>query len=650
MSTHRKPSKNRRARSGVLAPGGRRPVALFFLTLIAVLASGRAGAIALDASDVEGETSFNTNLNWDDGQAPSAGNDYETAGFVLRTPAGSDGEIFAGESLTVNDDGALYMAASTGFGVVRVDDLRLDDGTISYQSATGRQRLRGVVTMASGGGSFDAGGTGKTLFIDSRITGAGEINIISSTAPTGAAGTVVFTSGSNDYTGNVNIDAGVVLGQTNANALSSNGDGIVVADGVLNINGLDAAINGLAGTGSVVSGSGSPTFTLDGASGQQAFSGVISGGLDLVKTGGSGQTLSGANTYTGLTSVEGGTLTIQNDTALGTVAGETEVAGSGRVALQGGIAVAEVFRLYGRGDGGVHLENVADANSISSAVRLEDSTTGDSSETFSIESANGSLNIAEAQSFVESGDAATLRLGGDSTSGVNIIGALTLTSGSENNLTKTGASEWSIDSAQISDGTISTQGGVLSLTGAAALTGSMVFEISDSAELDVTGLTDGTLNVADTQKLKGDGLVDGNIVAASGSELTAGDFGQVGELAVNGLLDLDGTLQVDIGNGIDTLIVADNLDLESAILDLNVLSSGTAGYMVLAKYGSLTGVFDEGLITITSGFEYDIVYNDALKQIEINVTATAAAPLPAPLALIATGLLILSWRRNARRR
>jgi autotransporter-associated beta strand protein len=91
--------------------------------------------------------------------------------------------------------------------------------------------------------------------------------------------------------------------------VSSNGTG----EGRLNLAGFSETINGLSGSGVVDSGTGTPTLTLGANDASAVFSGVISnsdGTLGLVKTGTGTQTLSGANTYTGATSVSQGTLAL----------------------------------------------------------------------------------------------------------------------------------------------------------------------------------------------------------------------------------------------------------------------------------------------------------------------------------------------------
>lgn len=68
-------------------------------------------------------------------------------------------------------------------------------------------------------------------------------------------------------------------------------------------------IAGLSGTVKVGLTTGTATLTLNNTSDQSA-SGVISGGISLVKSGPGKQTLTGVNTYTGTTTIDGGTLAL----------------------------------------------------------------------------------------------------------------------------------------------------------------------------------------------------------------------------------------------------------------------------------------------------------------------------------------------------
>jgi autotransporter-associated beta strand protein len=100
----------------------------------------------------------------------------------------------------------------------------------------------------------------------------------------------------------------------------------------------------LNGTGSVDSSvSGTATLTVGQDNDPSpSFSGSIGDGagtVALTKAGSGTQTLAGASTYSGVTTVNGGVLRITHGQALGNTSGETNVASTGALHLEGGIAV-----------------------------------------------------------------------------------------------------------------------------------------------------------------------------------------------------------------------------------------------------------------------------------------------------------------------
>jgi autotransporter-associated beta strand protein len=138
------------------------------------------------------------------------------------------------------------------------------------------------------------------------------------------SGTLTLNQAST-YSGGTVISNGVLKAGI-ANAISSTGAGNVslVNPGVLDLNAFSVSINGLSGNGTVdtVSG-GSPVLTIGNNDASSTFSGVLqntSGALSLTKVGAGTATLSGANTFSGSTTVSLGTLVLNNPSALGSSA------------------------------------------------------------------------------------------------------------------------------------------------------------------------------------------------------------------------------------------------------------------------------------------------------------------------------------------
>ncbi len=91
---------------------------------------------------------------------------------------------------------------------------------------------------------------------------------------------------------------------------------------MLDLNGFNQTINGLAGNGTVdIIASGAATLSIGNNDTSGTFTGVIqntTGPLSLTKNGLGTEVLSGNNTYTGTTSIEGGKLQMGSAQALTT--------------------------------------------------------------------------------------------------------------------------------------------------------------------------------------------------------------------------------------------------------------------------------------------------------------------------------------------
>jgi autotransporter-associated beta strand protein len=169
-----------------------------------------------------------------------------------------------------------------------------------------------VVTLASG--LSPAAVVMKSTLHDYTLAGTGGID--GSTGLTlDAANTRTLTLATlNSYSGDTTIAGGTLkLGAEDVIPHGA-GKGNLIVGGVLDLAGFIETVNGLSGTGTVDNGtSGIPIFEVGGNNVSSSFGGVIqnsAGTLSLAKIGTGTLILTGANTYSGETFIDGGVLQV----------------------------------------------------------------------------------------------------------------------------------------------------------------------------------------------------------------------------------------------------------------------------------------------------------------------------------------------------
>ncbi len=176
------------------------------------ITNSHAATIVMNASDAITTTSFNSGLHWTGGAAPVAGNAYQTAAFMLRTPQNSTSLAFLGDSLEVQPGGSLRDKTA---GTITVANLILDDtATLELTRPNGVDSAADVGTFAgeitlNGTANFHAGINGdiagESFIINAVIGGTGGFTTAGST------GNIILT-GTNTYTGLTTVSAGTLGG------------------------------------------------------------------------------------------------------------------------------------------------------------------------------------------------------------------------------------------------------------------------------------------------------------------------------------------------------------------------------------------------------------------------------------------------------
>ena len=140
-------------------------------------------------------------------------------------------------------------------------------------------------------------------------------------------------AGANLYSGDTTVAAGTLqLGASNT-IPDGAGKGNLVLTGTFDLNTASETVNGLTGTGTVdKAAAGAATLTVGANDATSTFDGVVQntgGTLSVAKTGAGTLTLTNAQTYTGNTFVNGGTLVLPNGAAIGTASsGQVQVNGA----------------------------------------------------------------------------------------------------------------------------------------------------------------------------------------------------------------------------------------------------------------------------------------------------------------------------------
>ena len=238
------------------------------------------------------------------------------------------GQVFLGDTTPSNSNSAAidFVNGNTDLNPITVQ--AGSSGTIAITSSgdhnfTGPITLNNNLTLSRivGGGTMSFFGAISGSAGDLNIGNSGSITVSSVSKSLTNVGTV-YLRAVNTYTGNTNVNSGTLqLGAVNALPFGiGKGNVTVAATTTLNLNMNSTAINGLSGSGIVDTlAGGTPTFTVGHNDQTSSFGGVIkntAGTLALTKVGTGTLTLSGINTYTGLTDVQAGTLEITGGAAI----------------------------------------------------------------------------------------------------------------------------------------------------------------------------------------------------------------------------------------------------------------------------------------------------------------------------------------------
>ena len=343
---------------------------------------GQAATITWDGGTSGSGSAWLTGTNWNTDTVPGA---TDIAAFGLAGTSGSIGinlntaggdqqvgaiqllPVLGNRARTIGDSsdvsGSLTLNGTTVNGISNT--VLANDSSATLTLAPNVLGGTGVMSVALGNALdnvIQINGTGL-IVISTAITGTGKNLSLTGTG----IGTLNFTGSiANTYTGTTTVNAGELILSKTAGATAIAGD-LIVGDGsgtdivkltasnqiadtsdvTINSSGLLSLINNsetIDGLNSVstsaVLSMGSGTLTIGANDDPSAsFAGVISGSGSVVKIGNGTQTLSGANTYSGGTTLNAGTLQLGSSSTGSITNGPV---GKGTLTLNGGTISSNV--------------------------------------------------------------------------------------------------------------------------------------------------------------------------------------------------------------------------------------------------------------------------------------------------------------------
>ncbi|WP_306577304.1 autotransporter domain-containing protein [Bradyrhizobium sp. SRS-191] len=479
--------------------------------------------------------------------------------------------------------GTLQLASGAVLGASS-GSLTVSGGTLNLGATT--QTQNGGVTLTGGtiqNGTLSSSGTFllQSGVVAAALAGSGDVY-------KNGTGTVILT-GPNSYTGGTTV-AGGTLQLGGSSTLGAISNSLAVSAGTLDLGGTAQTQNGgvtLTG-GTIASGtlSSSATFALQSGT----VNAALAGQGRVSKTGSGFVMLSGANSYTGGTTVSAGWLQLNGSATLGATSNTLEVSG-GTLDL-GGTTQTQ--------NGGVSLTGGTIANGTLS-----------SNASFDLQSGAVSASLAGTGGVSKTGSGTVTLSGANSYTGGTTISAGTLELSGSGTLGAISNTLMMWGGTLDLGGTSQTQNGGVSLSGGTIANGTL----SSNASFD---LQSGTVSAA----LAGTGGVSktgtGTVTLSGASNYTGGTTITAGTLQLGGsgtlgaaggtlamwggLLDLGGTVQTQnggvslnggtIANG--ALASSGSFALQSGTVSASLSGTGSAvksgsGRVVLSGVNNYTG-------------------------------------------------------------
>jgi fibronectin-binding autotransporter adhesin len=577
------------------------------------------------------------------------------------------GVVRNGELTSVN---GITSTGGTVDGIGGATGLTVNSGMTTLKTTTGANTYTGPTTINGGtllggaanalsaasttevlpGGVLDLGGFAQTAEVDLRGGTVQHGALMSSTEIDSSAGTVDglggttgllahggfgggvttldTTTGANTYTGEtdvIGIASAATLRGGAANAFSLNS--VMTVEGpsagfsaTLDLGGFDQTVSSLQGggaAGATVTNSGTSDAILTNQGASSTFSGSITDGT-TAKTGltqnssGNTLTLGGANTYSGPTTVQAGTL-MSGATNAFSAASVTTVNAGGILDLGGFAQTINSVSLTGGtirdgsltgaiGSTGGTVNGIGGAASLTTTART---TTLQGTNTYTGATnvnggtlIGGAANAFSAASATTVAGGATLDLGGFNQTVSSLAGAGAVTNGGTSGAVLTNVGPSSTFSGRITNGATNTTGLTENSAGnTLTLSGTNTYSGPTTVEAGSSILATGTLKLAAI------------VLQGNGASITATGGGKIAS-AADAIEFLGGTNQTaffdsfDISTQSHDIVFADP-SMATITFNNSTVDAGT-GYLLDATGGSII-TFNASASTLTGAMATDAV-------------------------------------------
>jgi fibronectin-binding autotransporter adhesin len=543
-----------------------------------LIALAAAGAISALSRQAHAATFSYDGGSFANGDWSNASNWSTAGGNTAPTTINNSGSFtFGGTSELSSIDNISGLTAtsitfSAGAGAFTVSATGGDSLTLSgniTDNATNNEILS-LPLILSAPVTVTNTGTG-TLTLSGAISGSGE-------SLTFSGGTVDLISSSNTFTGGVDVTAGTLV--INADADLGTGGGVTLGGGALDTTAT------MTSTRTITLGTGTDTFDVASTT-TLTENGAIGGTGGLTMATGTGTLVLGdsSNAYGGGTTLNAGILSISNDGDLG--------ASTGGLTFGGGTLDATATMTSSRT---ITLNTGTNTFDVASAQTLTENGAIGGTGGLTMATGTGTLVLGDSSNNYSGNttiNAGTLSIGANSdlgTTGTIALGGGTLNTTATFSMSRNVTLNTGTDTFNVASGTTLTESGLFSGTGALTMaTGTGTLNLSDASNTYSGGTTisAGTLQLGATNAIPG-GTGKGDVSVGGTLDLNA--FSET----INGLTGA-GTVDT-VAGGTPTLTIGSNGDGGT----FSGVIQNTSGTLALTKTGAGTEILS-GLNTFAGG-------------------------------------------------